>query len=100
VDNCIHLAPAVISIQEHRSADGLDRHVPVILSDGVLYDADLDRFFLDLPLNGVRSPHSTQAPLGVSGDFFRQRLQMDRRVVEPNVTIIFRAAVGSALKVR
>ena len=25
---------------------------------------------------------------------------MDRRVVEPNVTIIFRAAVGSALKVR
>ena len=57
MDNCIHLAPAVISIQEHRSADGLDRHVPVILSDGVLYDADLDRFFLDLPLNGVRSPH-------------------------------------------
>jgi len=61
VDNCIHLAPAVISIQEHRSADGLDRHVPVILSDGVLYDADLDRFFLDLPLNGVRSPHSLRA---------------------------------------
>jgi hypothetical protein len=25
---------------------------------------------------------------------------MDRRLVEPNVTIIFRAAVGSALKVR
>ena len=25
------------------------------------YDADLDRFFLDLPLNGVRSPHSLRA---------------------------------------
>ena len=25
------------------------------------YNADLDRFFLDLPLNGVRSPHSLRA---------------------------------------
>jgi hypothetical protein len=54
-------ASAVISIQERRTAAGLDRHVPIILRDGVPYDADLDRFFLDLPLNGVRSPHSLRA---------------------------------------
>ena len=47
-----------ISLQEHRRSTGLDRHVPVILRDGALYDTDLDRFFLDLPLNGVRSHHS------------------------------------------
>ena len=50
-----------ITIQERRSAEGLDAHVPIILSDGAVYDADLDRFFLDLPLNGVRSPHSLRA---------------------------------------
>ena len=61
VDNFAFAAPAVISIQERRAADGLDRHVPIILRDGVPYDADLDRFFLDLPLNGVRSPHSLRA---------------------------------------
>ena len=54
-------APAIITIQERRSADGLDAHVPIILRDGSLYNADLDRFFLDLPLNGVRSPHSLRA---------------------------------------
>jgi site-specific recombinase XerD len=50
-----------ITIQERRHCDGLDRHVPVILRDGAVYDADLDRFFLDLPLNGARSPHSLRA---------------------------------------
>ena len=50
-----------ISIEERRAAEGLDRHVPIILRDGIPYDADLDRFFLDLPLNGVRSPHSLRA---------------------------------------
>jgi site-specific recombinase XerD len=61
VDNFASAAPAVISVQERRAADGLDRYVPIILRDGILYDTDLDRFFLDLPLNGVRSPHSLRA---------------------------------------
>ena len=51
----------IITIQERRSADELDAHIPIILRDGALYDADLDRFLLDLPLNGVRSPHSLRA---------------------------------------
>jgi site-specific recombinase XerD len=51
----------IITIQERRSADGLDAHIPIILRDGAVYDADLDRFFVDLPLNGVRSPHSLRA---------------------------------------
>ena len=46
---------------ERREADGLDAHVPMILSDGALYDPDLDRFFLDLPLSGTRSRHSLRA---------------------------------------
>lgn len=54
-------APAIITLHEHRSAEGLDAHVPVILRDGALYDSDLDRFFLDLPLNGTRSRHSLRA---------------------------------------
>lgn len=61
VDNYARAAPVTITLQERRSADGLDAHVPIILSDGAVYDADLDRFFLDLPLNGVRSPHSLRA---------------------------------------
>src|SRR3546814_7479770 len=40
---------------------GLDAHVPLILSGDALYDPDLDRFFLDLPLSGVRSRHSLRA---------------------------------------
>ncbi|MEY9591024.1 hypothetical protein ABIA06_003315 [Bradyrhizobium yuanmingense] len=44
-----------ITIQERRSADGLDGHVSMILGNGVLHDPDLERFFRDLPLNGVRS---------------------------------------------
>jgi site-specific recombinase XerD len=56
------VAPASnITIQERRSADGLDAYVPMILRDGALYDPDLDRFFRDLPLNGVRSRHSLRA---------------------------------------
>jgi len=59
VDNVI--AASSITIQERRSAEGLDAHVPMILRDGALYDPDLDRFFRDLPLNGVRSRHSLRA---------------------------------------
>ncbi|ADY68003.1 tyrosine-type recombinase/integrase [Agrobacterium tumefaciens] len=55
------VAASSITIQERRSADGLDSHVPMILRDGALYDPDLDRFFRDLPLNGVRSRHSLRA---------------------------------------
>ena len=54
MDDFALAASAVISIQERRTAAGLDRHIPIILRDGVPYDADLDRFLLDLPLNGVR----------------------------------------------
>jgi site-specific recombinase XerD len=61
VDYFALAAPAVISIKERRIAVGLDRDVPIILRNGALYDADLDRFFLELPLNGVRSPHSLRA---------------------------------------
>ncbi|SCW93940.1 hypothetical protein SAMN02927924_04411, partial [Sphingobium faniae] len=39
-----------IVIHERRAADGLDSYVPVILRGGEIYDPDLDRYFLDLPL--------------------------------------------------
>ncbi len=55
------VASSNIIVEEHRSADGLDAHVPRILRNGELYDPDVDRFFLDLPLNGVRSRHSLRA---------------------------------------
>src|SRR5271165_6922220 len=61
MDDFALAAPAVISIQERRTAEGLDRRVLIILRDGIPYDAALDRFFLDLPLNGVRSFHSLRA---------------------------------------
>ncbi len=57
----------MITLQEHRPGgveNGVsprDFHVPLILKNGVLYNPDLDRFFMDLPLNGVRSPHSLRA---------------------------------------
>ncbi|MBX4925800.1 hypothetical protein HJB56_30990 [Rhizobium lentis] len=41
-----------------RAAEEPETEIPVILWDGVLYDPDLDRFFRDFPLNGVRSRHS------------------------------------------
>jgi hypothetical protein len=41
-----------IVIQERRAADGLDSYIPMILQGGEIYDPDLDRYFLDLPLNG------------------------------------------------
>jgi site-specific recombinase XerD len=50
-----------ILLQERRPIDGLDGHVPTILLNGRIYDRDLDRFLLDLPLNGVRSRHSLRA---------------------------------------
>lgn len=52
---------SIITVCERREARGLDAHVPLILRDDALYDADLDRFFLDLPLSGVRSRHSLRA---------------------------------------
>lgn len=33
----------------------------MIVADGELYDHHLDRFFVELPLNGFRSPHSLRA---------------------------------------
>lgn len=51
----------LIVIQERRAADGLDSYIPVILRGGEIYDPDLDRYFLDLPLNGARSRHSLRA---------------------------------------
>lgn len=50
-----------VTLEERRAADGLDAYVPRILRGDVLCDADVDRFFLDLPLNGVRSRHSLRA---------------------------------------
>ena len=52
---------SIITVCERREAKGLDAHVPLILRDDALYDPDLDRFFLDLPLSGVRSRHSLRA---------------------------------------
>ena len=52
---------AQIILKENRDAEGVDRFVPQVLINGALYDNELDRFFLDLPLNGVRSPHSLRA---------------------------------------
>ncbi|MBN7784093.1 tyrosine-type recombinase/integrase [Ponticoccus gilvus] len=50
-----------IRLQETRDVDGFDRDIPTILADGTLYDPHLDRFFLELPLNGTRSRHSLRA---------------------------------------
>ena len=52
---------SIISVCERREAGGLDAHVPLILRGDTLYDPDLDRFFLDLPLSGIRSRHSLRA---------------------------------------
>lgn len=52
---------AQIILKENRDAEGVDRFVPQVLIDGALYDNELDRFLLDLPLNGVRSRHSLRA---------------------------------------
>lgn len=46
---------------ETRDVEGLDRHIPSILVGEETYDPDLDRFFLELPLNGTRSRHSLRA---------------------------------------
>ena len=42
-------------------ATGLDAYVPTILYGGELYSADIDRFLLTLPLDGVRSPRSLRS---------------------------------------
>ena len=55
------LLEPTITIRERRVTEGLDHYVPMILRAGALYDADLDRFLLNLPLNGLRSPHSLRA---------------------------------------
>jgi site-specific recombinase XerD len=61
VDNDAGAGAKNITLQERRASDGLDHHVPIILLDGRVYDRNLDRFLLDLPLNGVRSRHSLRA---------------------------------------
>jgi Phage integrase, N-terminal SAM-like domain len=61
VDDVTGVVSTAISLQERRSAEGLDCYVPLILRNGRIYDTHLDRFFLDLPLNGVRSAHSLRA---------------------------------------
>jgi Phage integrase, N-terminal SAM-like domain len=61
VDNDAGAKAKNITLQEQRAVDGLDHHVPIILRDGRIYNGDLDRFLLDLPLNGVRSRHSLGA---------------------------------------
>lgn len=50
-----------ITIQERRDEEGLDSYIPVIRSGDEVYDVDLDRYFLDLPMNGARSRHSLRA---------------------------------------
>lgn len=42
-------------------ATGLDAYVPTILWGGETYSADIDRFLLALPLEGVRSPRSLRS---------------------------------------
>ena len=51
------------SAAEAGAATGWDRRaqVPAILRDGTAYDAQLNRFLADLPLNGVRSQHSLRS---------------------------------------
>ena len=61
MDDVTGVVSTAISLQERRSAEGLDCYVPLILRNGRIYDTHLDRFFLDLPLNGVRSAHSLRA---------------------------------------
>ena len=50
-----------IRLQETRDVDGRDWNIPMITADGTLYDPHLDRFLLELPLNGTRSRHSLRA---------------------------------------
>lgn len=49
----------MITLEETRR--GAERDAPIIVKDGALYDADLDRFFRDLPSNGARSRHTLRA---------------------------------------
>src|SRR3546814_2798415 len=51
---------SIITVSERREAKGLDAHVPLILRDDALYDPDLDRFFLDLPLSGRSEEHTSE----------------------------------------
>ena len=48
---------------EARASKGWSRQAqaPSIVRDGAPYDPHLDRFFADLPLNGVRSQHSLRS---------------------------------------
>lgn len=50
-----------IKLCETRDVDDPDRDIPIIFADGALYDQQLDRFFVSLPLNGARSRHSLRA---------------------------------------
>ena len=50
-----------ITLEERRPVSGPDSYIPRILLNGALYDLQLDRFFQDLPLRGIRSRHSLRA---------------------------------------
>src|SRR3546814_6337677 len=60
-DVCSSDLVSIITVCDRRDARGLDAHVPLILRGDALYDPDLDRFFVDLPLAGIRSRHSLRA---------------------------------------
>ena len=57
----IKICQSSVRLLETREGDSHDRDIPRIVADGGLYDHDLDRFFLELPLNGTRSRHSLRA---------------------------------------
>ena len=63
----------------------------LVASDGLIPSLILTNL---ISLSGIAI--STHTLLGISGRLVRQRLQMDRRVVEPNVTVIFEPGVGYA----
>ena len=65
------ISGALIVIQERRAADGLDAYIPVILREEAIYDPDLDRFFLDLPLDEALSVRPAPSALGLGRDMAR-----------------------------
>ena len=52
-----------VQVADAAKSGGWNRQaqIPSIQRDGVTYDANLDRFLADLPLNGVRSQHSLRS---------------------------------------
>jgi len=99
--DAMEIAMIVVSVRRP-SAEGAarDRFVPVIERDGSLYNADLDRFFLDLPLNGVRSPHSLRAYAMTSCSglgFWRRRVASRSGTLRVRMLRPFTARVGAKM---